>query len=307
MSRRLPSVAALGLLGALIAFAAFLTLDAADAQSGSRELRIAARKSANGRVELCIQPTGESARRCPTRRFFPYNDALPGIWRQSSPLTIDDADLVVRARRDGDRWIELELSVQLDDESQIIRPERRFYNYPQSPVGSWRRSSTISVDTVAPPPGIGIANDADRPALGKPAGVFTLAQLEGGGVHTLSDFRGQTLIVVFWASWNEASINLLQMLDQLRREQGEGRNELAVLAVNVYDTIGAASRAYVEAALALPSVIDRDGAIAELYRIDLLPELLVIDAEGVYRERLAGTPDPEAITAALHRAGGALP
>ena len=306
MSRR----ARLGLAVSFAVLASLIALAAVGAQSGSVEARIAARKAADGRVELCLQLGAEKEPRCPVERYFPYPDATVDRWLQSSPLTVDDASLRVRARRDDGPWIELALIVALDGETNILTPQRRFFNWETAETGRWLRSSWVSMDTISASSALGVAENAARLQVERRAPEFTLPRLENEGLISLSDYRGKTVVLAFWASWSAGDRELLNRLDALWRAQGGSQGDLAVLAINVYDTPGAASRAFVQAGVGFPGLIDAQAAVTRHYRVDGLPELLLIDAGGVYRERLTGAADTAAIQAAIRRtaqAGGELP
>ena len=65
-------------------------LVSAPLEVGSTELRVAARKVADGSVEFAVQQRTDSAwgeRQAPTRRFFPADTAV-GRWLVSSPVTL---------------------------------------------------------------------------------------------------------------------------------------------------------------------------------------------------------------------------
>ena len=301
MARLALAAALLGLLAALLGGAAV------DAQGDTVEVRIAARKAQDGRVELCLELAEEPQRRCPRARFFPYAQAPVDRWLQSSAVEHGAASLRVRVRRNADGRIEVALAVQLGGAVRTIMPERRFFSWQAAAVDRWLRSSRASIRAAAGqiPPSIGAG--AARLQRGQPAPNFTLPRLEGGGSAALSDFSGKTVVLVFWASWNTGDLELLRQLDELWRREGGAKGDLAVLAINVYDAPGAAARAFVEASLGIPSLIDRDAAAAVHYRIDGLPELLLIDRSGVYRERLTGAADTAALAAALARTRGAVP
>lgn len=304
MTRRtlaaVPAVISAAILAAILAtLISLINVEAVGAQSGSVEARITARKAADGRVELCLYLAAEKDRRCPSARHFPYPTAPINGWLDTSTIEAGRADLVIRGRRTADGWIELALAVTLEGATSIHRPERRFFNWPVVDVDRWLRSSSVSIGTGGGLAAVGIASDAPRLQRGRAAPAFTLAQLEGGGVISLSHLRGRTAALVFWSSWDPAGQTLLRRLDSLRRAQGGARGDLAVLAINVYDAPGAAARAFVEAGVGFQSVLDAGAEVARHYRIDGLPELLLIDADGVFRERITGAADLAAIQAAL--------
>ena len=304
-SNRLALAALLALLAAALIWvpAAAQT----SGQMGSAEVRIAARKAADGSVELCLYLNAEKTRRCPTERYFRYPDVLVNEWRSSSAIEAGRATLTIRARRDTGGWVELTLAARLDGVTQVHRPERRFFNWPGVAVDRWLRSSPVSVETGGGDAATGLAVDAPRLQRGSDAPQFTLQRLEGEGAVSLGDYSGKTVVLAFWSSWDAGGVQLLRRLDQLWRAGSGANGGLAVLAINVYDATGAAQRAFVEANVGFDGVIDTGAEVTRHYRVDGLPELVVIDAGGVYRERVTGAADTRAIEraiAAANRAAG---
>lgn len=302
----MSQIALKAMLAVLISLSAtILSLVVADAQSDAVETQIIARKAADGRVELCIYLGAEKQRRCPAARFFPYAEAPVGNWLHTSILQVDDAALQVRARRDNQGWIEITLAAALGGVSHVHIPRARFFNWQETSVDRWVTSSSVTIGTRAADPTLGISDDAVRLQRGQPAPNFTLARLEGEGAISLSDFRGKTVALVFWSSWSPGAADLLSRLGTLRRARTSGASDLVVLAINVYDQRGAAARAFVEAGASIPSVIDEQAEVTRHYRINGLPELVLLDPDGVYRERITGAAPTAAINAAINAATNA--
>ena len=134
---------------------------AGDAEVATLEVRVAARRLADGRTEFALQEREEdgswAARRLPTRRFFPA-DAEVGRWLASSPLTVElpagDASmpstLVVRvaAQLLASGGMEFALQEREDDGSWGERrlPARRFFP-ADAAVGRWLSSSALTLTT----------------------------------------------------------------------------------------------------------------------------------------------------------------
>ncbi len=132
---------------------------AGDAEVATIEVRVAARRLADGRTEFALQErAGDgswAARRLPTRRFFPA-DAEVGRWLSSSPLTVElpagDAStpstLVVRvaAQLLASGGMEFALQERADDASWGERrlPTRRFFP-ADAAVGRWLSSSALTL------------------------------------------------------------------------------------------------------------------------------------------------------------------
>ena len=117
------------------------------------ELRIAARRTADGRIEFALQERAGGGswgdRRLPRQRFMPA-DAETDRWLASSALTIETADgernVRIAARSMADGRIEFALQERGFDDSWDDRrlPRARFY--PSDPsVIRWMVSSELTV------------------------------------------------------------------------------------------------------------------------------------------------------------------
>jgi peroxiredoxin len=132
------------------------------------------------------------------------------------------------------------------------------------------------------------------PQAGFLAPDFTLTTLDGETV-TLSDLRGQVVLLNIWASWCppcRAEMPAMERTWQDYRERG-----VVVLAVNstIQDTPADAQAFVTENGLTFPIPLDTDGAVTRLYRVSSLPTSFFIGADGVIREVVIGGPMAEAL------------
>jgi len=124
---------------------------------------------------------------------------------------------------------------------------------------------------------------------GKPAPEFSLPVLTPAGQSApaaaelgLADYRGQIVLISFWASWCRPCDYELPLLNQFylsHREQG-----VQVIAISVDSDRAAAQKYADDRKYALPMVWDPGGRVADLYQADVLPTLIVIDPAGRVRE-----------------------
>ena len=111
-----------------------------------------------------------------------------------------------------------------------------------------------------------------------PQATRMLPVLGAGGERSLASFRGQLVVLNFWASWCvpcEAEAPLLEHAQQqLARDGG------TVLGVTYLDA-SPDSLAFVQRyGLTYPNLRDDDGVFAHSYGTDQLPESFVIDRQG---------------------------
>lgn len=121
------------------------------------------------------------------------------------------------------------------------------------------------------------------PGLGQPAPDFALENAAGDVVR-LSDFRGKTVVVNFWATWCAPCRKEFPELVKLY----EGSTDVVIIGVNLQENADQVRAFADEFGAEFPLVIDADGTVAESYRLLGLPSTYFVDAGGVLREQHFG-------------------
>lgn len=127
--------------------------------------------------------------------------------------------------------------------------------------------------------------------VGQPVPAFE-AQDEAGASHSLAEFKGRTLVLVFWGSGCPTTTGYaqrLQAIAQLCQQKSAG---LLGVASNKADDAGTVARAKGAQGLSFPILIDKGGAIARQLGARMTPTACVIDGEGVLRYFGAIDDDP---------------
>lgn len=122
---------------------------------------------------------------------------------------------------------------------------------------------------------------------GAAAPLFRLPSLAGAQVE-LAAFRGQLVVVNFWATWCPPCVEELPSLEKLHRALGpEG---LVVLGVSADEDEAVLRRFVSEHGVTFPVLRDPGGrqVAAALYHASGYPETFVIDASGMLRESVVG-------------------
>jgi cytochrome c biogenesis protein CcmG/thiol:disulfide interchange protein DsbE len=127
------------------------------------------------------------------------------------------------------------------------------------------------------------AGEKGRPQPGEPVPDFTLELLNGTDGQrpsevSLADFRGQIVVLNFWASWcapcrREASD--LQSVWEQYQDQG-----VAFIGVTYHDAEGASLAFIEEYGITYPNGVDTRGRISRDYGVVAVPETYVIDRAG---------------------------
>lgn len=120
---------------------------------------------------------------------------------------------------------------------------------------------------------------------------FRLTDLDGN-VVMLSDFRGKTVVLNFWATWCPPCREEMPEFQELWDHRGaDGTDDLVVLAVNFLrdDTVGAATNFIAANEFTFPVVFDTTrGDVAARYGVRGLPATFFIDRNGVVRTTALG-------------------
>jgi cytochrome c biogenesis protein CcmG, thiol:disulfide interchange protein DsbE len=118
--------------------------------------------------------------------------------------------------------------------------------------------------------------DGHYPAA--PDSQRALAQLEGSGRASLASFKGQVVVLNFWASWCEPCRAEAPLLERTQRGlEGHGGTVLGVSYLDASPDSAGFVRRY---RLTYPQLRDGDGSFARAYGTNQLPETFVIDRAG---------------------------
>ena len=129
------------------------------------------------------------------------------------------------------------------------------------------------------------ASGGPAPKVGEPAPDFALQNLEGRVVR-LSDFRGQTVLLNFWATWcAPCRQEFPEFVSAYERNKDGG---LVIIGVNIKENLASIRKFVDDFGAKFPIVVDADGSVSSQYRIQGLPVSWFIDKEGVLRSQVIG-------------------
>ena len=117
-----------------------------------------------------------------------------------------------------------------------------------------------------------------------PALDFTLKD-QYGNEHKLSDYKGKTVFLNFWATWCPPCKKEMPEIQELYEKYGENKEDLIVLGVaspnygNEKDADGV-SGFLKENNYTFPVVMDEGGSISNGYGVSAYPTTFMIDKEG---------------------------
>ncbi len=121
--------------------------------------------------------------------------------------------------------------------------------------------------------------------VGRPAPDFVLRSLDGSNLR-LSEFRGQVVLITFWARWAGDSRMELPALDRISTTYN--RAGLVVLGVSV-DEDARRAREFAEGMkLKFPILFDTTPEVGRDYLIEKMPMTILVDRSGVVRYVDAG-------------------
>jgi thiol-disulfide isomerase/thioredoxin len=135
--------------------------------------------------------------------------------------------------------------------------------------------------------------------IDKPAPNFELSDLDRDRLR-LSNYRGRTVFVNFWATWCEPCIRELPAFEEFQAEQGE--DGAIVLAVNADEPPETISAYFAENDISgLTVLLDVDLEVLNAYAVDRFPTTYVIDAGGTVRYKHYGEIRQEDMAAYLDK------
>jgi cytochrome c biogenesis protein CcmG/thiol:disulfide interchange protein DsbE len=143
---------------------------------------------------------------------------------------------------------------------------------------------------------LGVFSGGTKRLYEGPAPDFTMT-LFGGGQLSLSELRGQIVVLNFWASWCPPCRDEAAALEAVSR-QYEARG-VSFVGVAYKDTDLAARDYLQEFGVTYPNGPDSEGRIARAYGIQAAPETFFVDARGEIVDVFIGPLSEERLTAIL--------
>lgn len=117
---------------------------------------------------------------------------------------------------------------------------------------------------------------------------FSLESPEGEN-HALEDYRGQPVLVFFWASWCSVCKAAMPGLQEVYTEyQPRG---FQILAVNTtfQDTLTVALSYFQAQRFTYPFLLDRDGSVSNTFALRALPTAVLVGPDGIVVDVVIGS------------------
>ncbi len=114
---------------------------------------------------------------------------------------------------------------------------------------------------------------------------FTLKSRSGENIR-LSDFRGQIVLLNFWASWCGPCRQEMPILNDIQKKYEP--LGFTVLGINVDRKVEKAEAYLKDTPVDFPVLFDPESKVSELYRVQAMPSTAFIDRDGKVRYVHAG-------------------
>ncbi len=127
---------------------------------------------------------------------------------------------------------------------------------------------------------IAATSAASSNLAGQPAPDFALRSSTGENLR-LSEYRGDVVMINFWATWCGPCRQEMPLLDDLyNRYERVGFN---LLGVNIDDDSSRAMDMMAELGVNFPVLFDDRKEVSRMYDVDAMPVTILVDREGTVR------------------------
>ena len=124
------------------------------------------------------------------------------------------------------------------------------------------------------------------PDLGKSAPDFTLQNIEGKNV-SLSDFKGKTVILNFWATWCGPCQHETPFFQAIHNERAD--KGVVILAIDIKENPSTVKNFVSNKGVSFPILLDTEAKVAQKYCLPgALPITIFVNAEGIIKARKVG-------------------
>ncbi len=127
---------------------------------------------------------------------------------------------------------------------------------------------------------IAAASFAASGLAGQAAPDFALKSASGENLR-LSEYRGDVVMINFWATWCGPCRQEMPLLDQLHSRYS--RVGFQLLGVNIDDDSRRALDMVAELGVTFPILFDAEKRVSQLYQVAAMPVTILVDREGTVR------------------------
>ena len=113
-----------------------------------------------------------------------------------------------------------------------------------------------------------------------PAPDFVLKSENGENLR-LSEFRGEVVMINFWASWCGPCRQEMPLLDELHTQYEP--MGFTVLGVNVEEDPTKARQMLGDSPVSFPVLFDKESEVSKLYKVVAMPSTVLVDRDGNVR------------------------
>jgi thiol-disulfide isomerase/thioredoxin len=149
----------------------------------------------------------------------------------------------------------------------------------QNPI---KRSAAGIVAALAASAAITIALPAVAADPSGPAPQFTLPE-KGGGQLNLAQYKGQVVMINFWASWCGPCRQEMPLLEDIYKKYN--KLGFTLIGVNVEPDSKAADDWLKATPVTFPVGYDKDSKVSQMFKVSGMPTTVIIDRKGNVRYR----------------------
>lgn len=121
---------------------------------------------------------------------------------------------------------------------------------------------------------------ASSDMVGQAAPDFALKSSSGENLR-LSEYRGDVVMINFWATWCGPCRQEMPLLDDLYAKYQ--RVGFTLLGVNIDDDSRRAVKMIEELGVNFPVLFDESKSVSKLYKVEAMPVTVLVDKEGIVR------------------------
>lgn len=124
--------------------------------------------------------------------------------------------------------------------------------------------------------------------VGKVTPFFDLPDIEGRRIRSTS-FLDKPAVFIFWATWNDDSIDQIKILDDYLLSNNKQKDLVSFLAINSQEDQSIVKSFIRRGGYGVPFALDKYGDVSESYGLKSVPTSYFIDKDGFIRDVYIGT------------------